>query len=109
MKSMHKYAVVFLGILFLSGCGSDGTPSSSSGGGASGADASKCVTRSLKAVYVNECDYAVNVIIFEAGATPFRINADSAKSQSSSGNSFGACRAPSMPVLNSDSSGFTCS
>lgn len=99
-------AAVMSAVAITAGCGSD---ASTSDGGGSSADASFCVTRSLRTVYTNDCEFDVNVIIFEVGAQPFEINANSAKSQPESGNSFGACRAPSVPILNASSSGFSCS
>ncbi len=104
MEGLYKVAAITTVVAVLSGCGSDGTSTN-----AGGLDASSCVTRTLKTVYTNDCEFAVNAILFETGATPFKINENSAKTQSSSGNSFGACRFPSVPVLNADSSNFSCS
>ena len=106
MDNISKTLTVGLLIAGLAGCNSDAT--TSEGGGAS-ADVSFCVERSLRTIYTNECDFDVNVIIFEIGAQPFEVNANSAKTQPESGNSFGACRVPSVPILNASSSGFTCS
>lgn len=108
MDNITKTLTAGLLIAGLAGCSSDATTSEGGGGGAS-ADASFCVERTLRTVYTNECEFDVNVIIFEPGAQPFEVNANSAKTQPESGNSFGACRAPSVPILNASSSGFTCS
>lgn len=104
MENMYKFTAIGLVVAVMSGCGSDGTSTN-----AGGMDASSCVTRTLKTIYTNDCEFAVNAILFEPGASPFKINENSAKTQAASGNSFGACRFPSVPVLNSDSSNFSCS
>ncbi len=88
----------------LAGC-SDGT--TSSGGG--GEDASDCVERTLNTIYANDCKYDVNVIIFKAGEKAFRVKGENASTRSSTGAGFGACRSPSIPVLNATHSGYTCS
>ncbi|MBX2869475.1 MAG: hypothetical protein KTR18_12410 [Acidiferrobacterales bacterium] len=106
MESLRKLLLVGAISLGLSACGSDGTSSS---GGGTDKDASSCVTRTLKTVYTNDCEFDVNVILLEDGATFFRVNANRATTRSVSGNPFGACRAPSEPILNADSSQFTCS
>jgi len=99
--------MLFIALLTaLSACGSDGTSSS---GGGMGMDASSCVTRTLRTVYSNDCEFDVNVILLEPGAEPFRVNANRGVTRSASGNPFGACREPSVPILNADSSQFTCS
>ena len=105
---MKKFSQLLAFTLFgvvLSGCSTDSTTSS----GGSGLDASKCLTRSIKTVYTNECDYDINAIILQGGAQPFLIEANSSKTRSASGNSFGACRAPSMPILSPDAGSFSCS
>lgn len=89
----------------LSACDSGGT--SSSGGDPN--EATSCVTRSLKTVYVNECEYDVNVILLEKGERHFRVKSDDASTRSVSNRKFGACRVPSIPILNSDADGFRCS
>ncbi len=91
--------------LSLSACSDSGTSS----GGGSGEDASGCVKRTFDRIYTNTCDYDVNVILLEADATAFSIDENDAVSRSSSGASFGACRAPSIPVLNDENNGYTCS
>ena len=106
MDNYIKSLTAALLIAMVAGCGSDATTSE---GGGSSMDASFCVERTLRTVYTNDCEFDVNVIIFEIGAQPFEVNANSAKTQPESGNSFGACRAPSVPILNASSSGFTCS
>jgi len=88
----------------LAGC-SDGTTSS----GGIGEDASNCVERSLNTIYTNECSYDVNVIIFKAGEKAFTVRSDNASTRSSTGAGFGACRVPSIPVLNSANDGYDCS
>ena len=105
MKKIYQIASIGLATALVSGCGSDGTVST----GGAGMDASNCVTRTIKTVYANDCDFDVNAIILEAGATAFEIHANRAVTKKASGNSFGACRAPSQPVLNGDASSFTCS
>ena len=93
MGKLAKTLSVGLLTALVAGCNSsDGTTSE---GGGSSADASFCVTRTLRTVYANDCEFDVNVIVFEPGAQPFEVNANSAKTQSESVNSFGACRAPS--------------
>ena len=101
--------IIILGTLttLLGACSSGGSSSSGSGGG-SNQDASRCVSRTLNEVYVNECDFDINAIVFQANAKPFLINANNASTQSSGGGSFGACRAPSVPVLNAGNTGFKC-
>lgn len=106
MTKTASILIVFLLAIGLSACGSDGT--SSTGGGAD-KDASSCVTRTLRTIYTNDCEFDVNVILLETGATFFRVNANRGVTRSASGNPFGACRAPSEPILNADSSQFTCS
>ena len=104
-----KYLIhmILIGALtaMVSGCSSDG--SSSSGGNLS-QDASSCVTRTLRTVYFNDCAFDVNVIIFEVGQNFFLLRSDRSRTRSETGNSFGACRVPSEPVLNASSSGFSC-
>ena len=107
MESVLKNTLIGATLIALSACGSDGT--SSDGGGNSGEDVSFCVTRTLRTVYTNDCEFDVNVIVFEIGAQPFKINANRPVTRSASGNSFGACRVPSVPMLNASASGFTCS
>ncbi len=106
MEDLGKILMVGAITLGLSACGSDGT--SSTGGGAD-KDASSCVTRTLRTVYTNDCEFDVNVILLKEGATFFKVNANRSVTRSASGNNFGACRVPSEPILNADSSQFTCS
>jgi len=91
-------------VLILAGC-SDGTTSS----GGIGEDASHCVERSLNTIYTNECSYNVNVIIFKAGEKAFTVKGDNASTRSSTRAGFGACRVPSLPVLNANNDGYDCS
>jgi len=107
LNVINAKTVAVAGLLAAVGaCSSDGT---SSTGGGMGQDASSCVERTLRTVYSNDCDFDVYAIILDVGEEPFRINANRAVTRSETGNSFGACRAPSMPVLSADASTFTCS
>jgi len=104
MDIINRIITISLLSSVLGACGSGGT--SSSGGG--GEDASSCVSRTFNTVYVNECNFDINVIVLEPGATSFHISANNASTQPASSSPFGACRAPSVPVLNSNNSSFTC-
>ena len=106
MKAVTKIISVAIATMLLSACSSDGTSSS---GGDVTKDASSCVARTLRTLYTNECEFDINAIILEPGANFFRINANRAETRSESGNSFGACRVPSEPILSADSASFICS
>ena len=104
MKSIIKAFSIGVLATTVAACGSDGTSSNAG----TDNDASSCVTRTLRTIYSNDCDFDVNVIVFERGAEFFLIRANRAVTKSETGNSFGACRAPSIPVLNADASNFSC-
>ncbi len=99
--------VIITGLLALAVAACDSGGTSSSGGDPN--EATKCVTRSLGTVYVNECEYDVHVILLEEDAKYFRVKADNASTRTISKRKFGACRVPSIPLLNSDADGFRCS
>ena len=107
MKNIKRTIAVSLLTAFLTACGSDGASSSS--GGEISKDASNCISRSLGTVYVNECAFDVNVILLKPGASSFNINANDAETGASGGSSFGACRAPSIPVPNTSYNSYSCS
>lgn len=88
----------------LVGCDSDGTSS----GGGTNADASHCVTRTLRRIYTNECNYDVYVRLIESGSPVFKINKDNARTRSPSRVDFGACRAPAEPVLTRSGTDYIC-
>ena len=106
MKTLNPGLLITLltTVVFLNACSSS---SSSSGG--SGEDARDCVKRTLNTVYTNTCEFDVNVLILKKGETVFKIDSDDATTRSASSTAFGACRAPSEPVANSDFSSYTCS
>jgi hypothetical protein len=108
MKSIYSILCIGLSALLLIACGGSGT-SSSNGSSSSNDDASHCVSRSFGTIYVNECNFAVNVIILDDGETSFRIGSDDATTRTITDESFGACRVPSVPILNANNNGFHCS
>ena len=105
MKSIGLFFVVSVFPLFLVSCGSGG--SSDGAGGNKGAD--ECVSRSGDTVYVNDCDFPINAIVIEPASKAFRIEANDSVTRPASTFRFGACRAPSAPVLNDDNKSIFCS
>lgn len=104
LSTLTKLSSLFAIALALSSCESG----SSSSSGGSAVDAKECIKRTLATVYINECDYDVNVIILKKGEKHFKVKADDASTRSASDEDFGACKAPSIPVLSSDSKSYVC-